>query len=164
MACRSNRLAAAFVALSLSVANAAPILAQATPAAGASAPAPQTTPAPRHRGPGLSVDARIAYLHKRLQITADQDPKFNAVADAMRTNLQAMEALLQQRDQDTNRTAVSALVWYERMTEAHAAALQKFVPAFEALYTTLSDSQRKAADTIFGRFAERGPHRRASGG
>lgn len=146
------------------IANASPTsLAQATPAPAAAPaqPAPASGTAQDQRHQSLSIDARIGDLRKRLQITSAQEGQFNALADTMRGNLQAMETLLQQRQQDADRSAVGALRWYQRLTEAHAAALQKFVPAFEALYTTLSDSQRKTADAIFGRFAQRRSHRRA---
>lgn len=42
-----------------------------------------------------------------------------------------------------------SLIWYQRLTEGHAAALKKFVPALDALYAVLSASQRKKADAAF---------------
>lgn len=148
------------LALGSPPANASPwVLAQATPAPAVSTPTPQTPPggntaAQTPRSPTEMVEARIADLHTKLRITAAQEPQFTAVADVMRGNAQSMEALLQERAKDTDRTAVSSLRWYERLTDTHAAALQKFVPAFAALYAVLSDSQRKTADTMFERFAE----------
>jgi len=148
-------------------ANASPWdVAQATPAPAVSSPAPQTpsrvkAAAPSPRSPAELAEARITSLRTRLHITAAEEPQFTAVADVMRANAQSMEALLGERAKDMDRTAVSALRWYERLTEAHAAALQKFVPAFEALYAALSDSQRKAADAIFQRFAQRPVPRRS---
>lgn len=124
-------------------------LAQATPA-----PAPASQP---RIGPLVQVEARIADLRAKLKITAAQEPLFASLSDIMRANAQSLEALLQERSRETSFTAVTALQWYERLTEDHAAALKKFVPALEALYATLSDSQRKAADAIFLRFAERPP-------
>jgi periplasmic protein CpxP/Spy len=145
-------------------------LAQATPAPSPAAPSvsgqtPQTpsggnAAAPSPRRPTVRVESSISDLRTKLQITAAEEPQFNALADVMRANAQSMEALLQERGQDTNRTAVDALQWYERLADAHAAALKKFVPAFDALYATLSDSQKKTADAMFQRFAERPPPRR----
>jgi hypothetical protein len=142
-------------------ANASPLdFAQATPAPAVSNPAPATPPggtaaAPSPRGPAELSEARIADLRTRLQITAAEESQFTAVATIMRANAQAMEALLADRNKDTDSTAVGALRWYERLTAAHAEALKTFVPAFEGLYTTLSDSQRKTADAIFAQFARR---------
>ena len=155
---------ASALALGSTTAKAAPRdLAQATPPPAppaVSSPAPQPPPggtaaAPSPRHPTDVAEARIADLRTKLQITAAEESQFTAVAEVMRANAQSMEALLVERSKDTDRTAVAALRWYERLTDAHAAALNKFVPAFEALYTVLSDSQRKTADAIFQRFAER---------
>lgn len=149
------------LALGSLAASASPlVIAQATTAP---APGQQQPPAGNATAPvGHSVDqlakrveARIADLHKKLKITAAQEPQFTAVADAMRSNAHAMDSLLEERSADMDRTAVASLRWYERLTNAHAAALKTFVPAFDALYSALSDSQRKTADTMFQRFAER---------
>jgi len=141
-------------------------VAQATPAPAVSSPVPQTPPgakaaAPSPRTPAGLAEVRITDLRTRLHITAAEESQFTAVAVVMRANAQSMEALLGERAKDTDRTAVSSLHWYERLTEAHAAALQKFVPAFEALYAALSDSQRKTADAIFQRLAQRPVPRRS---
>ena len=134
-------------------------LAQTTPPPAASAQTPPRHPrkavAQRPRTLAALTDARVKELHTKLQITTAQEPQFTAMADIMRANAQAMDALLREQSQDTDRTAVSALHWYERLTEAHAAALQKFVPAFAALYSVLSDSQRKSADGMFQRLGPR---------
>lgn len=150
------------LATGMPAAQAAPWqLAQATPAPGAASPAPAAMPpapnvvAPNAHGPAGMADAWIADLHKKLQITTAEEPQFTALADVMRANAQSMDALLSERETDTDRTAVASLHWYERLTDAHAESLKKFVPAFEALYTVLSDSQRKTADAMFLRFAER---------
>jgi len=117
--------------------------------------------APSARGPAQRVDARITELRSQLHITAAQEPQFTALAAVMRSNAQSMEALLDQRAKATDTSAVASLKSYERLTEAHAEALKKFVPAFETLYASLSDTQKKAADAMFRRFAER-PHPRQS--
>lgn len=148
------------LALGSPTANASPLdLAQVTPTPGVSSPTPQKPPgsntaAPKPRTPSEQVEARIADLRTKLMITAAEESQFTAVADVMRANAQSMEALLEERVRDTDKTAVGSLRWYERLTGAHAAALKTFVPAFEALYTALSDSQRKTADAMFQRFAQ----------
>jgi periplasmic protein CpxP/Spy len=144
------------LALGVPTAKAAPWdLAQATPPPAApQAPISGNAAAhPPHNFAGIT-EARITELRTKLRINAAEEPQFTALADVMRANAQSMAALLQERIKDTGQTAVSSFRWYEQLTEAHAAALQKFVPAFTALYAALSDSQRKTADTIFVRFAE----------
>jgi periplasmic protein CpxP/Spy len=129
--------------------QAAPGLA-APPAAGEAAP----------KGPLARVETRIADMHAKLHITAAQEPQFTAMADVMRENVKAMADLLHERGRSSITTALAALRWYERITEAHAEALRKFVPAFEKLYVDLSADQQKTADALFRRLAERPmPHR-----
>lgn len=111
------------------------------------------------KSPMAHVDARIEKLHKQLQITAEQEPQFKAFADVMRGNAQAMHALFQERGKKTDHTAVANLRWYAQLTAAHAEGLNKLVPAFDALYQSLSDKQKETADQVFDEFgARRRPH------
>lgn len=149
------------VALLLSTATASPWstwgLAQATTASTTSAPAASPT---ANREPAAHVEARIADLHKRLHITADQEPQFKAFADVMRANAQSMEALFHERAQHRDRTAMGQLHWYAQLTTAHAEALNRLLPVFDALYGSLSDTQKKAADAAFVPLRQsRPPHR-----
>jgi thioredoxin-like negative regulator of GroEL len=112
-------------------------------------------------GPEQQVKGRIAELHAKLRISAAQEAKFKAMANVMTANAQALDALLQERAQDKATSADASLHWYERLVDAHAEALKKFVPAFGELYASLSDSQKKAADAMFARFGQR-PIRRRS--
>lgn len=166
---RLGRAAAAvtLVALAWSAPPASAASWQLAQAAPAPAVTDQTPARPRarramvHQPPSFAAltDFRIADLHKRLQITAAQEPQFNAMAEVMRANAQSADDLLHEESQETDRTAVSGLRWYERLTEGHAQALHKFVPAFAALYGVLSDSQKKTADGIFQRIGLRPPPR-----
>lgn len=106
-------------------------------------------------GPTSRVQARIADLHAKLHITAEQDPQFKTMADVMSANAEALQALLQRRAQDKETSAVASMSWYERLVDAHADALKKFVPAFDQLYASLSDEQKKTADEMFARFGEK---------
>ncbi len=111
--------------------------------------------------PVKDVEARITDLHKRLAITADQEPQFKAYADVLRSNAQAMHDLFQQRAQASGANAVDRLHWYAKLTSAHADAVNKLVPPFEALYQSLSDTQKKAADVEFGQIRQRRPAHKA---
>jgi periplasmic protein CpxP/Spy len=141
------------------------LMAQAAPAPAtpdASSPAPkvpgQQTPT---SGPAALVEGRISELHQQLHITPAQESQFRAYADVMRDNAQAMHALFQQRAQNTDTSAVSMLRWYAQLTAAHAEAVGKLVPVFEALYQSMSDKQKKAADAVFQQLRQRRAPRRA---
>jgi hypothetical protein len=45
--------------------------------------------------------------------------------------------------------AVERMKFHSQITEAHLSHLKKFIPPFEALYTSMSDEQKKTADTLF---------------
>ena len=133
------------------------ILVQAAPAPAATG---QATAQPPH-APIEKVEARITDLHRRLLITPAQEPEFKAYADVMRANAQTMQALFQERAKETDMSAVARRRWVARLTQVHADNLNKLVPVFEALYQSLSDQQKKAADTVFEEIRQRRAARRA---
>ena len=104
------------------------------------------------------AEARIKELRAKLHITAEQEPKWNDLVQVMRDNAQQMSTLVEQRNQNTQTaTAVDDLKSYEQITDAHADGLKKLLPAFQALYDSLSDTQKKAADSLFhNNMAKRG--------
>lgn len=121
-------------------------LAQTTPPA----PPPGATPTkPPRRSRSERVEQRIKTLHDELQITAAQEPQWNAVAQAMRDHAQMVDQAVQQRQQNPSMTAVDDLKAYEGIVDANAQGMQKLVPAFETLYASLSDDQKKKADELF---------------
>jgi ERCC4-related helicase len=96
------------------------------------------------------VEARIKSLHDRLKITGAEEPQWNGVAQAMRDNAGQMQQAMQQRQQSRSMSAVDDLKAYQAIAEAHAQGLQKLIPAFQTLYDSLSDAQKKQADALFG--------------
>jgi periplasmic protein CpxP/Spy len=125
------------------------LLAQATPAAPAPAPAPGATPHKARRTPTDRVELRIKQLHSELKITPEQEPQFDAVAQAMRDDAKGMEDAIAQRREAKSMTAVDDLKAYQAIADAHAQGLQKLIPAFQALYDTMSPEQKKNADAVF---------------
>jgi periplasmic protein CpxP/Spy len=138
------------------------ILAQAAPALAPSATTPQSTApqkapeqapakAPHARmSPSARVEARIKDLHASLHITAAQETQWNGVAQAMRDNAKAIETVAADRTENlATMSAVDDLRSYESLSEVHADGLKKLVAAFAPLYDSMSDSQKKAADTLF---------------
>jgi protein CpxP len=97
--------------------------------------------------PPQNVEANISSLHQRLQISPAQESQFNAVANVMRENARAEASAPHQPP--ANATAVDDLRAYIRYSEVELAGLKKMLPALEALYATLSPTQRRAADGAF---------------
>ena len=118
----------------------------------------ETRPTPAAKAARSRVDdveARITMLHATLHITPAQEELWATVTQVMRDNARTMEGLTKTRaDQAPTMTAVEDLHSYAAITNAHAEGLAKFVPAFEALYASMSDAQKAEANTMF-----RGPHR-----
>jgi LTXXQ motif family protein len=97
------------------------------------------------------VEAKIKSLHDQLHITADQQQQWEAVAAVMRSNAETVNALIRKRVQNASMmSAIDDLRSYQQIAEAHAEGLSKLVPAFEALYGTMSNDQKKSADIAFG--------------
>lgn len=96
------------------------------------------------------VEARIKELHTKLKITAAQEELWNNVAQAMRDNAKTMEDLIRTRSEKASTmTAVEDLKSYGELTQAHADSVKTFIPIFEPLYASMSDSQKKDADILF---------------
>jgi hypothetical protein len=99
---------------------------------------------------GTAVEARIKDLHRRLHITDAQKPQWDNLTQVMRENAQAMTDLQKQRAADAqSMSAVDVIKSYESVIAAHEDGMKKFVPPFEALYNTMSDAQKKTADSLF---------------
>jgi LTXXQ motif family protein len=96
------------------------------------------------------VNTRIDNLHTRLQITAAQESLWLPVAQVMRDNASSMDALRQSRAANANgMSAVEDLRAYGQVVDAHADGVRKLTSAFEPLYNSMSDPQKRNADLIF---------------
>ena len=97
-----------------------------------------------------SIESRIKELHTRLHITDAQKTQWDNLAQVMRDNAQAMTDLQKQRAADAkSMTAVDVVKSYSEVIQAHEEGMKKFVPAFEDLYNSMSDEQKKVADSMF---------------
>jgi hypothetical protein len=115
--------------------------------------------APKKSGPMMGakalssehVEARIAYLHAKLNITPEQEKLWNDVAQVMLSNAKTMEELIKARSENAaTMTPVADLESYSKIAQAHADGLVEFIPVFEALYNNMSDAQKKMnADKLF---------------
>jgi protein CpxP len=97
-----------------------------------------------------TVEAHIRDLHKKLKITDAQKSQWDALAQVMRNNAQKMADLEKQRAADAKTmTAVDVVKSYSEVIDAHEDGMKKFIPAFEDLYNSMSDAQKKIADSLF---------------
>jgi LTXXQ motif family protein len=102
------------------------------------------------RVPADLVEARIKKLHSDLHITAAQESRWNDVAQMMRDNGKVMADVRKQRVDDAKVLgAVDDLKSYAAVIDAHADGVHKFIPVFQSLYDSMSDAQRKTADSVF---------------
>lgn len=132
------------------------VFAQASAPAAASAAA--VSPAARHEA---RVEERIAYLHKQLKITPEQETQWKAFADAMREDGETMGKLFAQRVKGVeSESALDNMRSYAELTQAHADGTKKLVAAFEPLYASFSAQQKQLADTTFREHMS-GPRHRA---
>jgi hypothetical protein len=111
------------------------------------APVPESSARP----PALDQMAQqIKYLHGRLRITPQQEPLWASLAQVMRDNETALTPLLKERFQATQRgNAIEMLGAGEKLDAAQLDGLRKFIAAFQALYDSMSDGQKKIADYVF---------------
>ena len=129
------------------------ILAQADSSQATPTPAPEESPhaaAKANAAVDAKVNARIKAMHRKLHITAAQDTQWKAVAQVMRDNAHAIADLREERvEQAKSMSAMDQLKSYAAITDAQAAGIHKFIPAFQTLYDSMSDAQKKTADTLF---------------
>ncbi|MEJ0067549.1 MAG: Spy/CpxP family protein refolding chaperone [Pseudomonadota bacterium] len=103
---------------------------------------------------GETVEARITKLHADLKITADEQSKWDSVAQTMRDNAVSMEKLVAtKRSQDPKSlTALDDLMNYQEFAQAHLAGLKDLTSSFKSLYDSMPDPQKKNADRVFQSF------------
>ena len=143
-----------FAVLSVMLLATGPVLAQTPAAQPPSAPAPKaataTTVAER-------VDQRAAKMHAHLKITPAQDSAWNAFAQVMRDNVTATDDAYKQRSASLQTmSAPDNMRNFAEIEQARAQGVQKLAATFQTLYDTLSDDQKKIADTMFRHY---GGHR-----
>jgi phage protein D len=100
------------------------------------------------------TEAQIKQLQGALNITEAQKELWNNLTQVMRENAKDMDAftdaLTKERAESTKTmNAVEHMKFHSQITEAHSDQLKKFIPPFEALYSSMSDEQKKSTDTIF---------------
>src|SRR4051794_19876014 len=100
--------------------------------------------------PFQHVEGRLAFLKTEMKITPAQEPQWSKFADAVRSVAQsargAMQQMMQGRQQ--SKSATDVLNGYEKMLIVRLDAVRQVKGAFEPLYATMSDEQKKVADEL----------------
>jgi periplasmic protein CpxP/Spy len=120
--------------------------------------APRSSHAAMARQPGETmqnlVERRITDLHGKLHITSQQSQQWDQFAQVMRDNAREMDQVYKQRAEKLgSMSAVDNMQSYAQIEQQRAQDVQKLVPAFQTLYSALSDQQKKTADQIFRNYA-----------
>jgi hypothetical protein len=96
------------------------------------------------------TETHILKMHSLLKITPAQEELWKAVTDVMRENAKTLSELHKARaEKGKAMNAVEDLRSYGEILDAHAEGLKTLLPAFEGLYNSMSDEQKKNADLIF---------------
>jgi hypothetical protein len=104
---------------------------------------------PGHKQESM-IEQRIADLRAKLQITPAESAQWEQFAQVMRDNARSIDAAFDRRVQTLpGLSAPENMQSYAALALEHAQEVQKLVPAFQGLYDTLSDSQKRLADQVF---------------
>lgn len=140
--------------------------APATPPATSAPATPPAAPAPMHHAAATHMrkaspsaagetmqqmaEHRIADLHRQLGITAAEEAAWGQFAQVMRDNAKDLDQAYQQRAAGIgSMSAVENMQSYAQIEQTRSQDLQKLIPAFQAVYASLSDAQKKQADALF---------------
>jgi periplasmic protein CpxP/Spy len=97
-----------------------------------------------------AVEKHIKELHTTLKITSAEESKWSEVAETMRDNAKELDRVIDKRDANAaGATAIDDLHAYADITQAHANGVTKLASSFSALYSSMSDDQKKVADEVF---------------
>jgi len=100
------------------------------------------------RGP--DVEMRIKTLRTELKITPEQESAWNDVAEAMRDNAKSMDDIrTRQAAEEKTASAPDMITAYGKTMDAQAEAIHKFASTFQPLYDSMSETQKKTADSVF---------------
>lgn len=104
------------------------------------------------------TEARINELQSVLKITPAQEKLWENLKQVMREDAKEMDALTAERAEKTKTmNAVDRMKFHSKMTETRLNQINKFIPPFEELYASMSDEQKKSADTVFEKGIMRKP-------
>lgn len=97
------------------------------------------------------VEGRIAFLRTELKITDAQAPAWNAFADALRTNANALGELrmsMMSQVGSGSESLVDRLTWQEKWLSARLEGIRAMKSALTNLAGSFSDEQKKTANEL----------------
>jgi len=101
-------------------------------------------------GRQAKVEARISDMYATLHITKAQDAEWNAFAQVMLDNAQAMETAVKQYGGDRDKLSAPEIIGdYAEIAAQHAQNVARLAAAVSMLYADLSPEQKKLADEMF---------------
>ncbi len=162
--------AAVAFAQSTDIAEAVEIVAQAGPSAERAGPQRGAREQRAFRMPSERMEARLAAIHKALNITDTQQGEWENFANVLRKQARDMDQRVQQRiaqreqagGQRPERPQVSAIERLERQQQRlgqRSARLDEVLAAAKPLYAAFSPEQKQIADQMLAREGHRrGPH------
>jgi protein CpxP len=114
------------------------------------AAAKKTAPAVARISAVDHTETRIKELQAALKITKAQEELWISLTQVMRENAKAIDALTKERAENAkSMNAVEYMKFHSKINEVQLEQAKKFIPPFEALYASMSDTQKKSTDTIF---------------
>lgn len=101
-------------------------------------------------GPGRHIEGRLAFIKAELKITDAQSAPWNAFADAVRENANAMADThaAMMSGASAAQTLPERLAFAQQAMAAHLDGLTKTSAALDKLYEALGPDQKKVADEI----------------
>ena len=110
------------------------------------------------------IELRIKDMHAKLKITPAQEEQWHKVSQTMLDDAKIMDTLTQARvDHAKEMTAIDDLKSYGEIAEAHATGIKKLTPIFADLYASMSDTQKKEADTLFRHVEHKHSQKKSTG-
>ena len=106
------------------------------------------------------VDGRMTFLKAELKITAEQEPRWDAVEAVLREGIAARTAMRAQRMQEKSDqarpSAPERLARHIERMQSRLEHMRKMADAMGELYAVLSPEQRQDADELLASFGPRG--------
>jgi len=95
------------------------------------------------------VEGRLAFLKAELKITPAQEPQWTKFADTVRGTVKSEQGAMPMKQSGAQpSTAPDLLGRYEKALTSRLETVRALKGAFEPLYNSLSDEQKKAADEL----------------
>ena len=100
--------------------------------------------------PGAFAESRLAGLKAQLNITAAQEPAWNAFAGQAKQQAEAMQKLMSSAQGSAQASAPERIEQQAQFMKQRQEQMEKGAAAFKELYAVLSPEQKALADQGFG--------------